>query len=777
MSVDTRDTTAPVADPVGVEPIRRVAFVGSYSPRQCGIATFTTDLSSAFSRAYPSVELMVVPMNDRVEGYEYPGEVRFEIEDRDIDAYRRAADYLNIANVDMVSLQHEYGIFGGEAGEYILTLLKTLRAPVVATLHSVLEHPSLRQRRVMHEMGRYCERFVVMSHLAVEFLHRIYGIDESRVDFIAHGIPDVPFVDPSYHKDQFGVELKKVMLTFGLLSPGKGIEYVIQALPQIVKKHPEVIYLVVGATHPHVRECEGEAYRSGLRQLAEQLGVSDNLVFYDRFVSLDELINFIGAADVYLTPYLDRQQITSGTLAYTLGAGKAIVSTPYWYAEELLADGRGSMVPFKDAGAIAQQVTSLLDNDLARNTMRKKAYHYGRDMIWSAVATRYMDTFHAARLKRHLAIPRTSAPAATQTLELPEIRLGHLLTMTDDTGLFQHATYSLPNYAEGYTTDDNARALIAAVLLEEESRPLAEQAFPLENRYLSFLQFALDLKTRRFHNFLSFDRKWLDPVGSDDAHARSLWALGTMVGRSHQTSLREVAAQLFNLGYAVVRDFPSPRSWAFTLVGIHEYLRTLSGDLEIKRLRADLAQRLFEHYQTNRTDEWRWFEPVITYVNAKLPHAMLMAGHWTSNQAWRDAGLESLTWLMKVQTGASDCFEPVGSDHVWKKGEPKPIFDQQPIEAHASCSACLEAYRLTNDEHWLREARRAFQWFLGRNHLNMPLYDPHTGGCRDGLHPDRKNENMGAESTLAYLLSLLELRRFRQQSEVEAAHEPEHAVV
>jgi glycosyltransferase involved in cell wall biosynthesis len=745
------------------EPIRRIAFVGNYLPRECGIATFTTDLATAFAAAYPHVNAMVLPMNDRVEGYEYPPEVRFEIPDRDLDAYRRAADFLNISNVDMVSLQHEFGIYGGADGDFILTLLKHLRAPVVATLHTVLEDPSPQQRRVMLEMARYCERFVVMSQNAVRYLIKVYGIDESRVDYIPHGIPDVPFVDPSFYKDQFGVESRRVLLTFGLLSPGKGIEYVVQALPKIVAKHPDTVYLVVGATHPTIRAREGEKYRMALRQMAEGLGVSENLVFHDRFVSLDELISFIGAADLYVTPYTNRQQVTSGTLAYAVGAGKAVVSSPYLHAEELLADGRGAFVPFRDAEAIAKAVNDLMDDEVARNTMRKKAYQYARGMVWPAVVARYMDAFHTARLNRHVVLRRTPG---TRPPELPDVRLDHLLAMTDDTAMYQHAYMTVPNLAEGYTLDDNARALIASVLLEDEPRTLSTHAEALQRRYLAFIRFCFDAKIGRFHNFVSYDRRWLDPIGSEDSHGRAIWALGTMVGRSHHASLRNVAAQLFTVAYPSMKEFAFPRAWAFGMLGVQEYLRTLSGDLEMKRLRLDFGQRLFDLYQKNSSPDWRWFEPSLSYANAKLPHALLMAGHWTGNTAWRDAALDALRWLVTQQTSPAGHFEAVGCASVWQKGEPKPKFDQQPIETHASCSAYLEAYRITQDGFWMKEAQKAFQWFLGRNHLNTSMYDSQTGGCRDGLHPDRCNENQGAESTLAYLLSLLEFRRFRQQTEL-----------
>ena len=747
------------------DPIRSLAFVGTYVPRQCGIGTFTNDLATAFSVAHPNVDIMVVPVNDRVEGYEYPDEVRFAIDDKDLDDYRRASDFLNISNVDMVCVQHEFGIYGGESGDFILTLLKNVRAPIVMTLHTVLEDPNPSQMRVMTEMARYCERFVVMSNRAVDYLKRVYHIDESRIDFIHHGIPDVPFVDTSYYKDQFGVESRRVLLTFGLLSPGKGIEYVIEALPKIAKENPNVTYMVVGATHPHVRMRDGEAYRMSLRQLAERLGVSDHLVFHDHFVTLEELISFIGAADAYVTPYLNREQITSGTLAYAVGAGKAVISTSYWHAEELLADGRGILVPFRDAEAIADKVNSVFGDDVARNTMRKKAYQYGRNMVWPAVASRYMEAFYSARMNRHV-VPRRDAPMARGP-ELPEIQLDHLLALTDDTGLFQHAIFTIPNYAEGYTLDDNARGLVVAVLLEEESRPFDTHSTLLQRRYLAFMRFCFDHKIHRFHNFVSYDRRWLDEVGSQDSQARALWALGTVVGRSTQTALRSMAAQLFTLAYPAIQDFREPRSWAFAIVGIQEYLRTLSGDLQMKRLRLELAQRLFDLHQMHSSSEWNWFEPFLSYANAKLPHALLMAGHWTGTGAWRDAGLESLDWLMKQQTGEGGVFEPVGSDRVWRRGESKPRFDQQPIEAHASCSACLEAYRITHEQQWLKEAERAFQWFLGRNHLNVAPYDSQTGGCRDGLHPDRFNENEGAESTLAYLMSLLEMRRFRQHTELK----------
>ena len=377
--------------------IKRIAFIGNYMPRQCGIATFTTDLCEAIAGVYKGTACIALPVNDTEEGYEYPPRVRFELTEKDIESYRRAADFLNINNVDMVSLQHEYGIFGGKAGSYILTLLRELRMPVVTTLHTILRDPNPDQRRVLEEIVSLSDRVVVMSKRGVEFLQSVYHVSPEKIDLVPHGIPDVPFVDPSFNKDLFGVEGKSVLLSFGLLSANKGIENVIAALPAILEKHPNVVYIIVGATHPHVIQNEGETYRLSLQWLAHEKGVEGNVIFHNRFVALDELIQFIGAADIYITPYLDAAQITSGTLAYTLGAGKAVISTPYWYAEEMLADERGVLVPFSDPQALANQVIDLLDNESKRHAMRKRAYLFGRDMIWPQVARHYMKTFEHAR--------------------------------------------------------------------------------------------------------------------------------------------------------------------------------------------------------------------------------------------------------------------------------------------------------------------------------------------------------------------------------------------
>ncbi|PYQ98427.1 MAG: hypothetical protein DMF96_10795 [Acidobacteria bacterium] len=643
----------------------RLAIIGNYLPRRCGIATFTTHLCEAIVAHEGEGACFAIPVNDRPGGYAYPGRVRFELTERDLTSYQRAADFLNISNVDVVCLQHEYGIFGGPAGSHILALLRDLRMPIVTTLHTVLEEPDPGQRQVLEELAVLSDRFVVMSARATEFLTRVYGVPAAKIALIPHGIPDVPFVDPNFY------------------------------------------------------------------------------------------IECIGAADLYLTPYLSRTQIVSGTLAYSMGAGKAVVSTPYWYAAELLDEGRGLLVPFGDSEAIAARVVDLLSRDADRHAMRKRAYLLGRDMIWPVVARRYLDLFAEVReaRARHLR-PVFEATTLEQRTELPDLKLDHLRTMTDDTGLLQHATYTVPNYDEGYTTDDNARALVLTVLLEQSG-----DATPLGTRYLAFLWHAFDWNTTRFRNVMAYDRRWLDPIGSsEDAHGRAVWALGLVLGRSEQEGFRGLASRLFEHALPAVRKLTSPRAWATAILGIHAYLRRYRGDRNARLIELELADRLLELYARTSQPAWQWFEDVLSYDNAALPQALLAAGLDLERAELTDAGLSALSWLIHVQLGGGSHFVPIGSNGFYPRGGARARFDQQPVEAAVTVSACLEADQVTGDHRWYEEATRAFEWFLGRNDLGLSLYDPLTGGCRDGLHPDRVSQNEGAESTLALLTALVEMR-------------------
>src|SRR5262245_60396854 len=655
--------------------IRKIAFVGDYLPRKCGIATFTHDLHASVAGRFPDAECFVVPVNDRPEGYDYPPEVRFEIDEPDLESYRRAADFLNFANTDVVCLQHEYGIYGGPTGSHVLGLLRDLRMPVVTTLHTVLREPNADQRQVLTELAALSARVVVMTERARTFLREVYDVPEGKIDLIAHGIPDTPFVDPNPYKDQFGVSGQLVALTFGLLSPNKGIEHMLRAVPEILESFPNFVYLVLGATHPVLVREQGERYRLSLERLARNLGIREHVIFYNRFVELNELTEFIRAADVYVTPYLNPAQITSGTLAYSYGCGKAIVSTPYWHAEELLADGRGVLVPFADPKALAREIGGLLRDAPRRNAMCEQAYRLGRGMVWAHSARLYMESFQQARLGRQ---NQPFKPLAVRTLaeqqaELPDWRLDHLSRLTDATGIFQHATHTIPNFAEGYCTDDNARALLLTVLLEElgQSGPEVDR---LATTYAAFLQAAFHRGPKRVRNFMSFDRRWLEEVGSEDSHGRAVWALGTCVGRSQRPDLPAWAAAHFELALPTILEMTSPRTWAFGLLGIQQYLRRFAGDRLATQIRETLTARLVEHYESNATPDWPWFEDIVAYSNARLPQALIACGHDGGNARALEVGLESLGWLVKLQTAPQEHFRAIGCNGFYRKGHDRAQF-------------------------------------------------------------------------------------------------------
>ena len=746
----------------------RVAVVGNYLPRKCGIATFTTDLCDAIHSKFGATELLVLSVNDTDQGYDYPSRVRFELSEERLASYRQAAEFLNFSNIDLVCLQHEYGIFGGPAGAHILELLRRLQMPVVTTLHTVLREPDPEQRKVMLEIATLSDRLIVMSQQSADILQQVFDVPARKIDLIPHGIPDLPFTDPSFYKDSFGTEGKEVLLTFGLLSPNKGIENVIKALPSILACHSNVVYMISGITHPHILRQEGrDNYRLYLQNLAKELGVENQVIFRNRFVSPQELVELVGAADIYITPYKHKGQVVSGTLAYALSAGKAVIATPYLHAIELLAEGRGVLVPFDDPKAIAAKTIDLLNHGTARHAMRKRAYLYARDMVWDHVAQKYMESFEGVYNER-LRNPRAtfSAQNTEKALDrIPAVKLDHLVRMTDSTGILEHAVFVVPNYPEGYTTDDNARALIVAILLEEFGSAVPAGFLDLASRYLAFLWLSFDPVSKRFRNCLSYERQWQEPEGSEDSHGRALWGLGTVLGRSTHVGLRGTAGRLFELALPATLQFQSPRACAFAGLGIEEYLEAFPRDRAAITVGDTLADRLFNSYRVHRSPDWNWFETSLAYSNARLPQALIRAGVRRGNDEMISSGLDALDWLATIQhCPVSGHFVPIGSHGFYSKSTEKARFDQQPVEACGMVSACLQAYRATGKGHWRTEAWTVFNWFLGDNDLQIALYDPTTGGCRDGLHPDRANENQGAESTLSFLMALLEMGELEKSS-------------
>jgi glycosyltransferase involved in cell wall biosynthesis len=750
--------------------IRKIAYIGNYLPRQCGIATFTTSLCETTALLFPEIQCFSVPVTDTEEGYDYPERVRFEIKEKDLSSYERAADFLNINNVDIACLQHEFGIFGGTAGGHILILLRRLKMPVITTLHTILTNPNEQQTKVMEQIIELSDRVVVMTKKAAEILKNHYKIDNDKLTLIPHGILDIPFVDPNFYKDVFGVEGKIVLLTFGLLAPDKGVEYVIKALPTILKAHPDTVYIILGATHPNLIRHEGETYRLKLQYLAEDLGVEKNVFFHNRFVSSEELKEFIGASDIYITPYLNEAQITSGTLSYSFGAGKAVISTPYWHASELLADGRGRLVPFKDSESIAQEVNKLIENETERHAMRKNAYLMSREMVWNNVAYLYRKTFEEARLFR---LKSVGSRIKTKVLEshsrlLPRIKLDHLFRLSDSIGIYKNAILTIPDFSSGYCTNDNASALILAVLLEDAGFG-SYHLTDLASKCLSFLSHAFNKETGRFRSGLNFDRSWCEDVGSEETHGYALWALGTCIGRSKNEGFQGAAGQLFELSLPASYELQSPLGWALTLMGIHEYFRKFDGDRLVNHGRELLAGKLYDLYTKNSSPDFPWFESSLNTNNAKLPHALILSGRWLVNNEMLTAGLNSLDWLLKIQTSAKGCYRSIQNTAGIDQENDKEAI-QKPIEAHAIISACLEAYRTTQNKIWFNEARKTFEWFIGRNDIGLPLYDSKTGGCRDSLHIDRVNRNEGAEASIAFYLSLIEMQSM--ENTIASFHEP-----
>ncbi len=739
---------------------KKVVFISTFPPRKCGIATFTSDLSKSIevaARACPErsrggeFEPLVVAMSSGNQKYQDP--VKFEIRQNVKSDYICAADYINFSHVDIVSVQHEFGLFGGRAGSYLSLLLNRLKAPVITTLHTVIDDPNPDFHRSMVDVCSASTNVVTMNERGVGMLRDIYGVPTETVKLIPHGIPDLPFVDSNYYKHKFGLEDRKTILTFGLLSKNKGIEVMLKAMPEVIKTDPSVIYIILGMTHPNILKHEGESYRFSLQQMVKDLNLQDHVIFHNRFVDDQELHNFLCAADIYVTPYLNEKQLTSGTLSFAVGVGKAVVSTPYWAATELLAEGRGKLVNFGDPDETARAIVEILKNDSLFYSLRRQAYEYGRSRTWPNIGHKYWELFNSKRSPSGIVMrAKLSAAETISSIELPEPSLDHLAKLTDDTGIYQHAKYAIPNREFGYCTDDNARALIAMV--EYYNQYHEPKALKLLDTYLSFTMYS-QREDGTVRNFMDFDRKWWENEPAHDALGRLLWAFGTVMAKSPTPEYLSIAKDCFDKSVEHVQR-KLPRGMAYSIFGMSDYLKQFPGASDIKRQLELAADGLVTQYQENAYPDWQWFEDILTYDNAVLPHALFVAGLASGNEKYTSAALESCEFLL-ANTLKSDHFSFIGCNGWYERGGKRATFDQQPLEAASTVRMLGSAYDATGDMRFLKLQRKAFDWFLGANDLSTPLYDFRTKGCNDGLMDDGVNANQGAESTLSYFLSLLSM--------------------
>ena len=738
----------------------KLGFIGSFPPRECGIATFTQNLINAIHEGGNSAEddTVVIAMNDFISDYEYPPEVVFTINQEHQQDYIKAADFINDSDIDVCVLQHEYGIFGGESGIYILSLLNRLNVPYIVTLHTVLKEPSFLQKIILQEIAAGAFKVVVMSNMAAEFLKDIYQLSPEKISLIEHGVPAVE-ENLQIQKDLLRFKNRRLLLTFGLLSRNKGIETVIRALPGVVEKHPDILYVILGNTHPSILRQSGEEYRNYLKRLAVQLNVEKNIYFINNFVSDEQLFGWLKEIEIYITPYNNEAQITSGTLSYAIGAGAAVVSTPYWHAQELLANNRGKLFPFKNSEALSEILNELLDNREELDLIKHNAYQYGQHLKWPRIGSRYWElAAEATRYSKHSA-EHMRFPDAD---DFPAFNLAHITRLTDNTGIVQHAKYGIPNLKEGYCLDDNARALLMVTMVYRQLK--SAEALRLLPIYLSFVHY-MQTEGGRFRNFLHFNRAYLDEIGTEDSFGRNIWALGYLVRYAPNNSYREFASELFGKSVEVFKELKHVRGYANTIIGICHYLKYHQSDEGMIRILIELTNKLMDALKNHADENWYWFEDTMTYDNGILPLALLHSCEITGSARAKEAGIKTLEFL-KEKTFSKKYFTPVGNNGWLSRDGEMADFDQQAVEAMATVLAFEQAYQVTKEPGYIELMFTSFMWFLGENELHIPLYDHETHGCCDGLQYNGINRNQGAESTLAYLIAHLTILK-AMESEYE----------
>jgi len=737
----------------------KIAYIGTYPPRECGIGTFTRNLynSMVMNRAFrqagnkttiASIEGLVIALNDHEQTYNYPEEVKLTIRQEHQRDYLSAVKFINLSGADLCILEHEFGIFGGQNGVYILPLLHRLEIPLIVTLHTIIKTPSYNEKAILVEICKMASKIVVMSHKAIEFLTTIYNVDKRKVEYIEHGVPDIQF-NKSQSKKEFHLENKKVLLTFGFISRNKGIETVIKALPRVIEKHPEVLYMILGKTHPNVLRYSGEEYRIYLQHLVKSLNLSQHVFFLNEFINQKELFKYLSASDIYVTPYMNEAQVTSGTLSYAIGTGSAVVSTPYWHATELLTDGRGRLFNFDDSNELSTIIIELLDNPDVLKILRKKAFDYGKTIKWDKTGEKYITV--AKKILTDKPEVFVKKETILDPLILPPFSLVHIRRLTDDTGIIQHAKFGIPNLKEGYSLDDNARALLMVLMAYRQKRDVL--ALELSPIYLSYIHY-MQNKDGTFRNFLSFNRNFLDKVGSEDSFGRTIWALGYLLASAPNDAYYQTGKLIFFNASPNFEKLQSIRGIANSMVGISYYLRRNPNDDSMTERLRNLAGKLIKHYEENSSHDWKWFEPLLAYDNGILPLALLHSAEILKDDKITETALGTMNFLSE-KTLKDGYLSIIGNEKWYKKDGERSMFAQQPVDALAMILMYHQAFHLTKDKEYLNKLFTCFMWFLGENDLRMSLFDFETKGCCDGFENYGVNRNQGAESSLAYLISHL----------------------
>lgn len=731
----------------------KIAYIGSYPPRECGIGTFTQNLANAMKAKNHNGtnynKSLVIAMNDYDETYAYPPEVKLTINQEQQADYLKAANFINSNGVDICILQHEFGIYGGSGGVYVLPLLHHVKVPILVTLHTILKTPSYTEKAILIEICKMADKVVVMSEMAITFLTSVYNVPKTKIALIAHGVPDFQF-DKKQSKAEFKLGKKKVLMTFGFISRNKGIETVIKALPQTIRKHPEILYMVLGKTHPNVLRHSGEEYRNYLQLLITKLKLQDHVLLLNEFIDETELFRYLAACDIYITPYLHETQITSGTLSYAMGAGCAVVSTPYWHAAELLQNGKGRLFNFNDPDDLAQTLIELLDDPEKLKKIQEKAYQYGRDIKWPKIGEQYLNLARSI-LKSSRKKSVNEEGSVIDPLLLPPFSLAHIKRLTDDTGIIQHAKFGIPNLKEGYCLDDNARALLMSLMAyNQKKHPLALELMPI---YLSYIHY-MQNENGTFKNFLSFNRNFLDLTGSEDSFGRTIWALGYLMGNAPNDAYYQNGKLVFFLAVPNFEKLKSIRGIANTIIGVCYYLKSNPADEQMVMRLKNLSFKLVTEYENNRTYNWKWFENLLAYDNGILPLSLLHATQILNDPYIKSIALESMEFLTE-QTSKNGYLSIIGNKKWYVKGEERSMFAQQPVNTLAMVLMYYQAYIITKDKKFLDKLFLSFMWFLGENDLRLSLYDFDTKGCCDGIEEYGINRNQGAESSLAYLISHL----------------------